>query len=122
MPTTDRTNEFRACVDSIRTRAARVDPLRRAPGARDAQLKQGLLAGSHTANGHGPRKQQSKSEFARMAAAIGKDIASTTTKLDKLAQCALSSLFLRELCESWSDVFNHYIAQIYSGKAEDTLR
>lgn len=78
MPTTDRTNEFRACVDSIRSRATRTDPLKGASS--DAQIKQRLL--------HGAARKQSKSEFARMAASIGKDIANTTTKLDKLAQRA----------------------------------
>jgi len=78
MPTTDRTNEFRACVDSIRSRAARADPSR--GSSNDAQIKQRLL--------HGAAKKQSKGEFAKMAASIGKDIGITTGKLDKLAQLA----------------------------------
>jgi len=69
---TDRTNEFRACVESIRSRSASIP-------SRDAQAKQRLLSGG---------AKQSKSEFSRMAASIGKDITSTTTKLDKLAQLA----------------------------------
>ncbi|EJT99939.1 snare protein SED5/Syntaxin 5 [Dacryopinax primogenitus] len=70
MPVQDRTNEFRACVESIRNRSAIVPR---------AEQKQRLLA-----NGRG----KEKSEFARMAAGIGNDISSTTLKLNKLAQLA----------------------------------
>lgn len=71
----DRTHEFRSCVESIRNRSA-VPP-------RTAEAKQRLLQ-SHS-NG------DAKSEFSRMASAIGKDISSTTIKLGKLAQrkCAV---------------------------------
>ncbi|KAL7285098.1 LOW QUALITY PROTEIN: hypothetical protein ACG7TL_000190 [Trametes sanguinea] len=65
----DRTNEFRACVESIRNRSSFP--------ARGAEQKQRLLQN---------RAEGSKSEFTRMASAIGKDIASTTIKLGKLAQ------------------------------------
>jgi len=70
MPVQDRTNEFRACVESIRNRSAVVP-------SKGAEQKQRLLA-----NG----KHKEKSEFARMAASIGNDISSTTLKLNKLAQ------------------------------------
>lgn len=63
----DRTNEFRACVDSMRSRTA-------GPEARQRLLQPG-------------GKASTKSEFSRMAASIGKDISSTTVKLSKLAQC-----------------------------------
>ena len=70
MPLQDRTNEFLACVESIRTRSSLpTNP----PG------KQRLLDKQARADG--------KSEFTRMANAIGKDISGTTTKLGKLAQC-----------------------------------
>ncbi|KAK7059181.1 Integral membrane protein SED5 [Paramarasmius palmivorus] len=68
MPVQDRTNEFRTCVDSIR---------KRSPPSKEA--KQKLLNGN--AGG-------SKSEFTRMASAIGKDLSSTSLKLAKLAQLA----------------------------------
>ncbi|KAF7339261.1 Integral membrane protein sed5 [Mycena sanguinolenta] len=68
-PLQDRTNEFRSCVESIRSRSA---------GPR-ADAKQRLLR-----NG----KTSTKSEFSRMASTIGKDISSTTIKLGKLAQLA----------------------------------
>ncbi len=71
MPVQDRTNEFRACVDSIRNRSSFP--------ARGAEQKQRLLQPNGKAGG-------SKSEFTRMASAIGKDISSTTVKLGKLAQ------------------------------------
>jgi len=71
MPVTDRTNEFRACVESIRNRSSIPN--------RDIQGKQRLQNGAN---------KPSKSEFARMASAIGKDITNTTMKLDKLAQLA----------------------------------
>ncbi|KAJ7103294.1 t-SNARE [Mycena belliarum] len=70
MPTQDRTNEFRSCVESIRSRSSL---------PRGADAKQRLLR-----NG----KTTTKSEFSRMASAIGKDISSTTLKLGKLAQLA----------------------------------
>lgn len=66
----DRTHEFRSCVESIRNRSA-VPP-------RAAEAKQKLLQ-SHSNGG-------AKSEFSRMASAIGKDISSTAIKLGKLAQ------------------------------------
>ena len=72
MPVQDRTNEFLACVESIRNRSSL--PVRNTD-------KQRLLDKQARAD--------TKSEFARMASAIGKDISSTTTKLGKLAQCAL---------------------------------
>ncbi|KAF8898952.1 t-SNARE [Infundibulicybe gibba] len=71
MPTQDRTNEFRACVDSIRNRSS----IR----SRDTESKQRLLQSNGKLN---------KSEFSRMASTIGKDISNTTIKLSKLAQLA----------------------------------
>lgn len=56
-------------------------------------MKQPLLSNGH---GHGMEKGKGKqagqdmsprSEFSRMAAGIGKDIAKTTANLGKLAQC-----------------------------------
>lgn len=98
MPVQDRTHEFRACVDSIRNRS--VPP-------RHGEAKQRLL---NQANG---RTGGSKSDFARMASAIGKDISSTTIKLGKLAQRTSTSsiqpvLFLTD-CGT-------------SGEAEDIIR
>lgn len=72
MPVQDRTNEFRACVESIRNRSSFP--------SRGAEAKQRLLQ----SQGRG----DSKSEFSRMASAIGKDISSTALKLGKLAQLA----------------------------------
>ncbi|KAG6866063.1 hypothetical protein C0991_009160 [Blastosporella zonata] len=71
MPTQDRTTEFRACVESIHNRSS-IPP-------RGAEAKQRLLNG---------KPSGSKSEFSRMASAIGKDISSTSIKLNKLAQLA----------------------------------
>ena len=76
MPIQDRTNEFRSCVESIRSRSSLP--------SRSDEAKQRLLNDPS-------RPQGSKSEFSRMASAIGKDISSTTIKLGKLAQCAYSS-------------------------------
>ncbi|KAF8078823.1 t-SNARE [Lyophyllum atratum] len=73
MPIQDRTNEFRACVDSIRSRSS--------IPARGSEAKQRLLQ----SNG---KPSSSKSEFSRMASAIGKDISGTSVKLNKLAQLA----------------------------------
>jgi len=71
MPIQDRTNEFRSCVESIRSRSA--------ASSRGAEARQRLL------QSHG---KGNKSDFARMASAIGTDISSTTVKLGKLAQLA----------------------------------
>ncbi|KAI0814810.1 t-SNARE [Irpex lacteus] len=73
MPVQDRTNEFRACVESIRNRSS-LPP-------RGSEAKQRLLQ-SQGKEGDG------KSEFTRMANAIAKDISSTGIKLGKLAQLA----------------------------------
>ena len=70
MPVQDRTNEFRACVESIRNRST--------ISSRNAEQKQRLLQ-SHT-------KDSPKSEFTRLASAIAKDINTTTIRLGKLAQ------------------------------------
>lgn len=78
MPVQDRTNEFRACVESIRNRSSLP--------SRGAEQKQRLLQTQGRAEG-------SKSEFTRMANAIGKDISSTNLKLNKLGQRELLLLF-----------------------------
>ena len=75
MPVQDRTNEFRACVESIRSRSS--VPARGVAQQKERLLQQGKSGGS-------------KSEFTRMASAIGKDISSTTIKLGKLAQRKLA--------------------------------
>ncbi|KAI0257028.1 snare protein SED5/Syntaxin 5 [Lactifluus subvellereus] len=71
MPVQDRTDEFLACVESIRNRSS-LPP--RNPD------KQRLLDKQARADG--------KSEFTRMASGIGNDISNTTIKLGKLAQLA----------------------------------
>jgi syntaxin 5 len=71
MPVQDRTNEFLACVDSIRNRSSLPQ---RNPDKQRFLDKQA--------------RADSKSEFTRMASTIGKDISNTTVKLGKLAQCA----------------------------------
>ena len=63
----DRTSEFHGLVESIASRSTQ-------------PAKQKLL------NSHAPGASP-KGEFARRAQAIGKDIASTTAKLQRLAQC-----------------------------------
>ncbi|KAI0931828.1 hypothetical protein AcW1_000876 [Taiwanofungus camphoratus] len=73
MPVQDRTNEFRACVDSIRHRSS-LPP-------KGPEVKQRLLQSQAKGGG-------SKSEFSRTASMIAKEISSTTIKLGKLAQLA----------------------------------
>ncbi|KAJ3507181.1 hypothetical protein NLJ89_g6450 [Agrocybe chaxingu] len=68
----DRTNEFKACVDSIRNRSAL--------GNRGLDAKQRLIQNN--------AKSATKGEFSRMASSIGKEISSTTIKLNKLGQLA----------------------------------
>jgi len=71
MPVQDRTNEFRACVESIRNRSSYPSK---------PEHKRRLL------NGHGKAQTGSKSEFSKIASEIGKEISLTTLKLGKLAQ------------------------------------
>ncbi|KAH9960758.1 t-SNARE [Lactifluus volemus] len=71
MPVQDRTNEFLACVESIRNRSSLP--------ARNPDKERLLDKQART---------DSKSEFTRMASAIGKDISNTSVKLGKLAQLA----------------------------------
>lgn len=77
-PYFDRTAEFRSAVESAAFRAA--------SSAQGAPL----LANGSGVGGGGPQglkgKTAQRSEFARMAAKIGKDIQATTGKLEKLAQ------------------------------------
>ncbi|KAH6916925.1 integral membrane protein sed5 [Coprinopsis sp. MPI-PUGE-AT-0042] len=68
----DRTNEFKTCVDSIRHRTG--------AGGSQREAKQRLLQQNN--------KPSAKSEFSRIASSIGKDISSTSLKLNKLAQLA----------------------------------
>jgi hypothetical protein len=74
MPLQDRTNEFLACVESIRTRSS-------LPAKHPGKQRQA--------------RADSRTDFTRLASAIGKDISGTTVKLGKLAQCGLirSSIF-----------------------------
>ncbi|KAM0755894.1 integral membrane protein sed5 [Meredithblackwellia eburnea MCA 4105] len=69
----DRTSEFRSCVESTRLRSA---------AAASEEVKRPLLGGAEGV------ARSARSEFARMAAKIGKDIQGTTFKLEKLAQLA----------------------------------
>lgn len=82
MPVQDRTNEFRACVESIRTRSSFP--------SRGSDAKQRLL------QAHG--KSGGKSDFSRMASGIGKDISSTNLKLGKLAQRESGSSVITMCC------------------------
>ncbi|GAA6028977.1 hypothetical protein JCM8097_001534 [Rhodosporidiobolus ruineniae] len=74
-PFLDRTAEFRSAVESAAFRAA-------SSSTAQAQQQQPLVP----ANKQGRNAQ--RTEFARMAAKIGKDIQGTTGKLEKLAQLA----------------------------------
>ena len=103
MPIQDRTNEFRACVESIRSRSA-------AP-ARVAEQRQRLLQQRG--------KENAKNEFTRMADAIGRDISATTLKLNKLAQreyCFLETLKLQ------SNYSHPYPLFAISCEAKDVIR
>jgi len=81
-PFFDRTSEFRSAVESAAFRAASSSS---AAGGAGAPL---VPQGAGPAQGG---KNAQRSEFARMAAKIGKDIQGTTGKLEKLAQRASPS-------------------------------
>ncbi|GAA5959821.1 hypothetical protein JCM3765_000112 [Sporobolomyces pararoseus] len=72
-PYFDRTTEFRSAVESAAFRISSASP--------NSAVQQPLLNGGAKPGGQ-------RSEFARMAAKIGKDIQGTTGKLEKLAQLA----------------------------------
>jgi syntaxin 5 len=74
MPLQDRTNEFLACVESIRSRS------------------------SLPAKVPSKQRRDNKSEFTRMASLIGKDISATTVKLGKLAQREHVYAFIPSRC------------------------
>ncbi|GAA5856645.1 hypothetical protein JCM8547_005908 [Rhodosporidiobolus lusitaniae] len=79
-PYLDRTSEFRSAVESAAFRAASAST----SGGGGAQAP--LVPHQHQQGGKGATTQ--RSEFAKMAAKIGKDIQGTTGKLEKLAQLA----------------------------------
>ncbi|KAH9443399.1 hypothetical protein Pst134EA_031275 [Puccinia striiformis f. sp. tritici] len=74
----DRTQEFKSCVASIRSRTT----LQLVP-----EHKQRLLDSS-SPNRKNKRSPGARGEFARLAGMIGKDIQQTTLKLSQLAQLA----------------------------------
>lgn len=82
MPLQDRTNEFITCVDSIRKRS----------GFNHSSGPSSKLLNGNRPNGNGngmsPGGSGAKSEFTRMANAIGKDLSSTGLKLGKLGTLA----------------------------------
>ena len=76
----DRTSEFHAAVHSISQRASK-SPLE----------SRRLLSSSSSFNSNASQtKPTPKSQFSRMASKIGHDIASTSAKLQRLAQCTPS--------------------------------
>ncbi|GAA6062335.1 hypothetical protein JCM10212_006585 [Sporobolomyces blumeae] len=81
-PFFDRTPEFRSAVESAAFRLSSASP------SNQALIPSGSSRGAdgHSATKGGKNAQ--RSEFARMAAKIGKDIQGTTGKLEKLAQLA----------------------------------
>ncbi|KAI8460245.1 syntaxin 5 [Phakopsora pachyrhizi] len=79
----DRTQEFKSCVASIRSRTATTQ--RQVP-----EHKQRLLAGYSNSSNQSDkqRKSPARGEFARLAGGIGRDIQQTALKLSQLAQLA----------------------------------
>lgn len=73
----DRTNEFKSAVESARLRST-------ASSSSSSSKRPLLPANNHAAAS--AAMTGARSDFARMAAKIGKDIQGTTFKLDKLAQ------------------------------------
>ncbi|GAA5938794.1 t-SNARE syntaxin [Sporobolomyces koalae] len=80
-PFFDRTSEFRSAVESAAFRISSA-----APASQQLLPPESSRNKSAGAGGQGQTGQ--RSEFARMAAKIGKDIQGTTGKLEKLAQLA----------------------------------
>lgn len=85
----DRTPEFRATLSSIRNRTrSAIAPVNGSIpiGSGHDSTKQGLLINGDGQNARGAGKEGQKSEFARMAGNISKDLTLTMGKLQKLAQ------------------------------------
>lgn len=85
----DRTHEFHATLSSIRSRTAASTttpkPYSLKSNPKDVAAKEALLP-NRAGGGKSGKQPAAKSEFARMAGQIGKDINATTIKLQKLAQ------------------------------------
>ena len=80
----DRTNEFRSVLTQVQKRQA---------SSKVGAQRQSLLTDSQKAAANGSANGDGKprrSEFARRAAEIGRGIAATMGKLEKLAQCRIS--------------------------------
>lgn len=77
----DRTNEFRSILAQVQKRQA---------SSKVGAQRQSLLseAQKQAANGDAKTERRQRSEFARKAAEIGRGIAGTVTKLERLAQLA----------------------------------
>lgn len=89
----DRTNEFKSVLSQIQKRQA----TSKIGAQRQSLLSDSQNAGANfTTNGDGNSK---RSEFARRAAEIGRGIAATMGKLEKLAQCMISHSKLS--CSEW---------------------
>lgn len=84
MTINNRTSEFHSCIESLRSRA-------NGEGAMMAsQLMHRLNAGSRSEEQslleRRPKTRESKSDFGRMASNVGREIALTASKLDKLTK------------------------------------
>lgn len=79
----DRTPEFRSAVEAIRVRSTAALP----------EAKQRLLANGSSSSK--AERRANRSEFAKQAAAIAREIQNTQAKLEKLAQRALALCPLR---------------------------
>ena len=79
----DRTNEFKQCIALAQ---------KQRHNSKLGSQRQGLLnrQQQEQANGQPPKR----SEFARRAAEIGRGIAGTMEKLEKLAQCTSTCFYL----------------------------
>ena len=85
----DRTPEFRATLSSIRNRTrTSIAPVNGSIpiGSGHDSAKQNLLLNGDGRGSRGVNKEGQRSEFARMAGQISKDLTLTMGKLQKLAQ------------------------------------
>jgi syntaxin 5 len=80
----DRTAEFKSVLAQVQKRQA---------GSKVGAQRQSLLSDAQkAANGTAPDGKPRRSEFARRAAEIGRGIAGTMAKLEKLALCRIAYL------------------------------
>lgn len=100
----DRTTEFNAIADRIRSRSKNQSALER----------RSLLSSPKFDASSNTKKRHPQSEFSLMAAEISRNITSTAGKLEKLTKCSHQACFK----SAWTDPCMHFLC---SGETKDAF-